>query len=425
MPHATPSFAVPQATVGALAGTRPALRELRLLGAGLHSRRLVLLKSLLVRAERHGVPPSVRRNLNEHWQLLARAEARDPVAAREALDYPSVGNWLLHGLGIPLSRPSAFAEFLGGLGALAASVALQTGTGFRLTLPARSGRLVLPGLGVYRSGASRVRVVAGPRSLRLTPGRRGTGTVLAPPYERAAGAGWHGLLPLHGGATLLDALDPHRAGIRPREPGTPSLTPRTARRWAARWRGALVLLEAADPERRVEVARLVRALVPLPRPAGRTKGASASGTLRSAPLAVMTELPCSAQELAAVLVHEVQHSKLALLSDLTPLHHADGTPAHRVPWRTDLRPFDAVLQGAYAHLALADLWHRFAARPGATTAARAAARATCEGYRAQVAEALAVLGASGELTDTGARFTDGMARRLGALHRHPSSASRT
>lgn len=423
MLHAAPSFAVSPVNVAALAGTRPAPRELRLLGAGLHSRRLVLLKSLLVRAERHGVPPSVREDLHEHWQLLARAEARDPVAARQALDYPSVGNWLLHGLGIPLTEPGAFAEFLGGLGALAASVALRTRTGFRLSLTAPGGRLVLPGLGVYRCGASRVRAVAGPRSLRLTPGRRGNGTLLTPPYERATGAGWHGLLPLNGGGTLLDALDPHRADVSPGEPGTASLTARNARRWAARWHGALVLLEAADPERRAEVAHLVRSLVPLPRSANRTGGAAASGTLRSAPLAVMTELPCSAQELASVLVHEVQHTKLALLCDLTPLHHADATPAHHVPWRADLRPFDAVLQGTYAHLALADLWHRFAARPAATAAARATARAACEGYGAQVAEALGVLRSSGELTSAGALFTDGMARRVETLHRHKSLLS--
>lgn len=423
MLHAAPSFAVPQATVAALAGTRPAPSELRLLEAGLHSRRLVLLKSLLVRAERQSLPPSARRNLNEHWQLLARAEARAPAAAREALDYPSVGNWLLHGLSIPLTQPAAFADFLGGLGALAASVALRTGTGFRRTLPAPGGRLVLPGLGVYRAGADRVRAVSGPRSLRLTTGHRGAGTLLTPPYERAAGAGWQGLLPLHGGGTLLDALDPHRAGIRPREIGTPSLTARTARRWVARWRGALVLLDAADPERRAEIARLVRTLVPLERPADRPDGSTASGTLRSAPLAVVTELPSSAQELAAVLVHEVQHTKLALLCDLIPLHHADATPAHRVPWRADLRPFDAVLQGTYAHLALADLWHRFAARPGATAAARATARAACEGYTAQVDEALGVLRSSGELTAAGSRFTQEMARRAGALHRHPSLLS--
>lgn len=423
MLHAAPSFAVSPDAVAALAGTRPARRELRLLGAGLHSRRLVLLKSLLVRAERHGVPPSVRRDLHEHWQLLARAEARDPVAARRALDYPSVGNWLLYGLGIPLTDPAAFAEFLGGLGALAASVALRTGTGFRLTLPASGGRLVLPGVGVYRCGAARVRAVAGPRSLRLTPEHRGAGTLLTPPYERAAGAGWHGLLPLHGGGTLLDALDPHRADVRPREPGAPSLTARNARRWAARWHGALVLLEAADPERRAEVTCLVRAVVPQPRPADRPTGSTASGTLRSAPLAVLTELPGSAQELATVLVHEVQHTKLALLCDLTALHHADATPVHRVPWRADLRPFDAVLQGTYAHLALADLWHRLADRPGATAAARATARSACEGYRAQVAEALGVLRSSGELTATGVRFTDGMARRVRTLQRHTSHLS--
>lgn len=420
--HAAASFDVSPSTVAELAGTRPAPRELRLLRAALHSRRLVLFKSLLVRAERLGVPLPVRRELDTHWQLLARAEAHDTGAAREALDYPSIGNWLLHGLSLPPDRPADFAEFLGGLGPLAASVALQTGTGFRLTLPAPGGRLVLPGLGVYRTRASRVRAAAGPSGLRLTPERSRGATVLRPPYQRATGRNWHGLTQLQGGGPFLDMLDPHRAGIRPRAPLAPSITARTVRTWTARWRGAMVLLEAADPARRAETVSLLRALVPLPRPAaGSRSPAAASGTLRSAPLAVLTELPASARELAAILVHEVQHTKLALLSDLAPLHHADGTPAHRVPWRRDLRPFDAVLQGAYAHLALADLWHRLAGRPGATASARTTARATCEHYRAMVGEALDIIAPCEELTPKGRSFARGMAAHLAVLHRYPGA----
>lgn len=426
MQPATPSFRIRPGTFASLASTRPAPGDALLLRAGLHSRRLVLLKSLLARAERHAVPPAVRQPLEQHWKLLERAEARAPHAAREALAYPSVGNWLLHVLSVPaeedaVSGEAAFGDALGGLGALAAAVALRTGTGFRMTLPAPGGRLTLPGIGSYDARAARVRLVAGPRSLRLTSGDRRTGTVVLPPYSRATGPGWHGLRPMPGSAgALLDDLDPHRASIRPAGRFAPPLTGDStgggrARAWTARWSAALTLLGAADPERRWEVASLVRAVVPLLR----TPGGTSSGTLRSAPWGVLTELPEKAGDMAAVLVHEVQHSKLAVLCDVTPLHHANGAAVHHVPWRADARPLDAVLQGTYAHLALADLWYRLNRRPAATPAARAIARARCEDYREQVASPLALLRGCGELTSRGREFTDGMTRHHARLRTAP------
>ncbi|MGH3312231.1 MAG: hypothetical protein ACRDP3_16860, partial [Streptomyces sp.] len=219
------SFGVPAETLASLARTRPGPEDLRLLRAGLYSRRLVLLKSLLAQADRHAVPPPVRQRLNRHWRLLERAEAADPLAAREALSYPSVGNWLVHALSVPARDRPAFEDCLGGLGALAAAVALRTGVSFRITLPAPGGRLTLPGIGVYATHAThagtethatsacpaahaaRVRVVAGPRSLRLTPEHRRTGIELRPPYGHATGAGWHGLRPLPGSPAVLDDLD--------------------------------------------------------------------------------------------------------------------------------------------------------------------------------------------------------------------------
>ncbi|OEV09823.1 aKG-HExxH-type peptide beta-hydroxylase [Streptomyces nanshensis] len=405
----TPS-AVPAAALASLAGTRPRSQDLRLLRDGLHSRRLVLLKSLLTQADRHAVPPPVRQRLNRHWRLLEQAEADDPTAFRAALGYPSVGNWLLHALSVPPGEDDV-------LGALAAAVALRTGTGFRMTLAAPGGLLTLPGIGVYAAHTGRVRVVAGARSLRLTPEHRRTGVVLPPPYHRAAGPGWHGLRPLPGSGTLLDDLDPRRTGTRPVPRTAPPITggppvpDGRTRDWTARWRAALALLAGADPGRRREIGAVVRSVVPL---AGSSPGGY-SATLGSAPGAVLTQLPETAWGLVAVLVHEAHHSKLAVLEDLTPLRQEGGLAVHRVAWRTVPRPVGAVLQGTYAHLALADLWHHLAARRGATPAARATARARRENYRGQVAEALDVLRSSGELTPAGDRFAEGMARRLARL----------
>lgn len=153
-------------------------------------------------------------------------------------------------------------------------------------------------------------------------------------------------------------------------------------------------------------------------PAG--EGAS-SGTLRAAPWAVQTALPDTARRFAEVLVHELAHSKLAVLADLVALHRADGAAVHRVAWRKDPRPLGGVLQGTYAHLALADLWSRVAERPGAAPAARRTARARREEYRAQVADALPVLLDSHQLTEYGVRFTVSMKRHLTSLGSGPNS----
>ncbi|RPK32028.1 hypothetical protein EES39_39565 [Streptomyces sp. ADI92-24] len=88
--------------------------------------------------------------------------------------------------------------------------------------------------------------------------------------------------------------------------------------------------------------------------------AHCSGTRREAFGAVLSSNPATPAYFASTLVHELQHTKLAALGTLVPLHHEDATPRHFAPWRADPRPFDGLLQGAYSHLALADYWQRFA-----------------------------------------------------------------
>jgi HEXXH motif-containing protein len=400
--------------LASLASTRPGSATARLLHAALHSKRLLLLKSLLTRLEREAVPPAARRRLQLDWRLLERAEHRDPTAVRQALAYPSVGNWLVRALSIPPGEVEEFAEFVRGFGALAAAAALHTGLSFRTTLPVRDGLLALPGSGVYATRAEAVRVVAGPRSLRLTPDRRRTGTVLRPPYGRACAAGWTGIRPLPGSAVLWDDADPFREpGPEPLERGG---TAGAYGAWTGRWRAALALLDGADPARRAEVTSLVRCIVPRP------PGAIASATLSAAPWGVLAALPESGGGLASVLVHEVHHSKLATFCDLVPLYVPGGPAVHRVPWRPDPRPLGAVLQGTYAHLALADLWSRMAQRPGATLPARAEARRRAEDYREQVGNALTALRGSGELTWRGEEFTRRMAEHQASLAAAPTTA---
>ncbi|PPT15096.1 hypothetical protein CYQ11_21430 [Streptomyces cinnamoneus] len=409
---------------GRLARTRSGPEDLAFLLDGLHSRRLVLLKSLLTRLERRpsAVPGHARERFAEHWRLLERAEEHAPLPVRDTLDHPSVGNWLAAALtaadGEPLTRS------LDHFGAVAATAALRAGTDFALDLAAPGGILALPGAGLARTGAETVRLTAHGRTARLTADGRRAGPVLLRAAGRlsGAGAGWQGLRRLPGSGACLDDLDPYRAPSGGVGRAALPAAPREAgghEPWLRRWRAALALLRATDPQRAAETVALLRCLVPLARhgAGGRVleAGAKASATFRAAPGAVFTTPPESAAELAEVLVHETQHSKLSVLHDLVPLHQAAPGAVHRVAWRADPRPLAGVLQGTYAHLALADFWDRAARRRPLPPAAAADARARRDSYGGQVAQALPILLESGELTPEGREFVEGMERHLAVL----------
>ncbi|MEU4965775.1 aKG-HExxH-type peptide beta-hydroxylase [Streptomyces smyrnaeus] len=418
-------FEIPGPQLRRMGETRPVPGEAAVLGGWLHSRRLVLLKTLLTRAERTQLPPQTARALREHWTLLEDAEHHDPAAARGVLGYPAAGNWLAHALAAP---GDDFVTALAGLGALAATVATAAGCDFRLVLSAHDGILALPGLGSYMTTAPRVRMEATDDTVTFTP-QDGRPTALArgdllsraaPPAE-----GWRPLGPLPGGPAVLDDQDPHlaretgRAGLAGLLPAA-LIAPDEAYEWRELWSRALDLLGDADPERAAEVVGLVRAVVPvLWKPDGR-----ASATRLAAPWAVLTTLPRTPEEMAEVLVHEVQHSKLAVLGGVVRLNDESAEAVYRVGWRSDPRPLGAVVQGTYAHLALADLWARLARRASATPAERAAARRRAADYGAQVDHALFLLLGSGQLTRQGTEFVEGMRHRYRRLSSPGGRAAR-
>ncbi|WP_157839904.1 aKG-HExxH-type peptide beta-hydroxylase [Streptomyces megasporus] len=415
------AFVVPSVTVARVARTRPVAEDGALLRAVLHSRRLVLLRALLDRLSHADTRPDEKEAVAGHRRLLEQADRHHPSAVRTALGHPFVGVHLVAALNAPAhTGPDELAAHLG---AVAVAAALHARIGFRTTVRTRDGLLALPGVGAYRAGTPRVRLVAGPHSLRLTPEGRRTVTVWPRSRTGTAPAGWWEPWALPGGGARLEDACLDRAtaaAVGLPAPRPHPWGPRAPRPWPARWRAALTLLTSADPPRAAEVAAQVRSLVPLPPAAGE----ASSATLRAAPWAVFTFLPETASRMAEVLVHELQHSKLAVLGEAVALHRSGGGAVHRVPWRRDPRPLGGVLQGAFAHLALADLWHRLAERPGATPTARKAARVRGEDYRAQVAEALPILRESDRLTPAGREFAAGLERHHAELGRHGAAPSR-
>ncbi|MCF2125699.1 HEXXH motif-containing putative peptide modification protein [Strepomyces sp. STD 3.1] len=407
----TPSPVPPDVFV-ALARTRPLPAATAALRAAIHARRMLLLKALLVRVERQGpsLSPAAHRDFEDDWALLERAERADGAAVRDVLDYPTVGAWLTEALAA--RSGTAFEAHLPHLRGVAVAAAVRSGRAPSGRFTAPSGLLALPGLGVLRSPSGWARASGGAGPVRLTA-EAGPDVVTARPRRRPPGAGppgpeegtgWRALRKLPGGDTVLDDLDPYRVPSRGiGRAGAPAADrARTEyRAWAGRWRLARALLSATDPGRVAETDGLVRSVVPLA--TGRGAGAPSGATLRAAPGAVLTRMPADAPELAETLVHETHHSKLAALDEAVALCRPGGT-LHRVAWRPDPRPVPAVLQGAYAHLALLDLWSRAERAAAAPEEWRQRAAERFAQYREQVGEALAVLRESDELTCAGRSF---------------------
>ncbi|MFJ8627763.1 aKG-HExxH-type peptide beta-hydroxylase [Kitasatospora sp. NPDC093550] len=155
------------------------------------------------------------------------------------------------------------------------------------------------------------------------------------------------------------------------------------------------------------VAACVGTIVPLRSAPG---GEAVSAAARRAYGAVAASLPGDPVVLALALVHEFLHVQLGALLDLVPLHRPNGPAVYHAPWRPDLRPAGALLQGAYAHLGVADFWCAEAAAGEGERAEREFAR-----WRGHTLEAADTLLGCGELTEQGKEFTEELARAVRGL----------
>jgi uncharacterized protein len=87
------------------------------------------------------------------------------------------------------------------------------------------------------------------------------------------------------------------------------------------------------------------------------------------------------------------------------LYDPDARGRITVAWRTDARPVEGVLQGTYAHLAIAELWR---GRTGSVAGER------FHRYRDWTAAAVEALLGSGSLTGVGEKFVRVMGETLSA-----------
>ena len=367
---------------------------------------------VLIRALHDAVPPGGRNHLQAGLDLLSRVRRTRPDLVADVLGHPHVGAWAARTLravsGTEVPAPALLAR-IGYLAAAGATAAIRAGLAFEVAVPVVDGAVQLPSLG---------RAVVGDGSGSSVP-VRGNGRQIAvdgrtlPSDLTAEEPGWQPVRRLRAesagvGLTVeLDDLDIHRG--RHGCVAAHRLDEAAVAGWQHRFADAWDLLVRHHRRQAEAISRWLVTLVPL-RAGRQTHGMSATST--DAFGAVLLALPSGGRPLALTLVHEFQHGKLSVLLDLVRLHDGDPTPRYYAPWRDDPRPLGGLLHGAYAFLAVTDFWRVERALPGGGGFADMEFARWRDGVRA----AIHMLGGSGQLTEAGARFVQGMYRRMAGWH---------
>ena len=328
------------------------------------------------------------------WAALTAVDRVAPAAVERVLAHPYLRRWAV----AMIAAPDAGA---GRLAAVAAVAALHAGVETELTVGVGDGEIHLPGLGTVRLGGS------GARSALLSTGHRSF-TVLAGDEKIAvdlAGgpAGWWRPAPriaADGLDVVVEDSDPYRDCHR--WPVAAPLSADAVVTWRDRLAQAWRIAGQEAPEQLPGLTVGLRAIMPLETdPAGMKRASTARDAFGS--VAVALTDPAA---LAVILVHEFQHSKLGAVLDVYDLFDPACPATMTVGWRPDPRPVEGALQGTYAHLAVAEIWGRRAARPGP---GQDEARRTFTRYRDWTLAAVDQLRASGALTPLGERFVTRMA----------------
>ncbi|GIE07131.1 hypothetical protein Adu01nite_84810 [Paractinoplanes durhamensis] len=319
---------------------------------------------------------------DEHpWAALVRMSGDDPRTVREILGHPYVRVWADRCL-----RRQADPRLLGNL---AAAAAIRTGRPATVQVVSAGGYVRLPAVAAV--------AVPGPAGLLpLTVGEAGTVSIAGRPLEPAA---WSPVRHADTGAwsPALDDVDAHRDCFE--WPVLPRLDEAAHRRWTSTLTAAYRIVADEAAGHLPGLTAGLRVITPLQPGAD---GSPRAATAREAYPAIGLAYAGPA-EMAVLMVHEFQHVKLGALADHVDLYDPGFQARFRVGWRPDPRPVEGVLHGAYAHLAVAELWR---SRPGEP------AREKYLHYRDWTAEAAETLLASGALTGSGERFVRRLAQTL-------------
>ncbi|MER5648627.1 FxsB family cyclophane-forming radical SAM/SPASM peptide maturase [Streptosporangium sp. NPDC002524] len=345
----------------------------------------------------------------EAWRLLTLVDQESPDALNAVLAHPYVRVWAV----LCLTGDADDAH----LSAIAVTAALRAGIETSLRVPVRDGALHLPGLGRLDVGpVDTVTVTTGDGWFAADAGGRVRRVDLGAAERVRPVPGWSPVRRLVLGdlSVALDDVDPYRDCHE--WPVADRLGEAELERWSGLLRDAWTLIVRDHPAYAPALAAGLTTIIPL---VPRDDGRQISSAARQAFGAVAVAAPSDAVTLALLLIHEFQHVKLGAVLDMLDLYDAADTSFYYAPWRDDPRPLEGLLQGTYAHVAVADFWRvRRVLDEGA--AARKAAIQFAH-WRSQTAQALKTLNDSGALTETGRKFADAMTASVGRWLDEPVS----
>jgi HEXXH motif-containing protein len=370
--HRLPPDALAELAAGH--GDRRVIAHLR---AAQHSKHLMLLHALAKEVAALGANSPGTDAFRSGYDLLTKVQAERPDEVVRLISLPQVGAWA-HDCVVRLDQ--GLTPDYGYLAMLAAAAALRAGAGFELDVPISEGQVRLPGLGYLTvetntdNLAARAPAPKGEASVQfssngedLTVGsfvhlrcetlrpaevdKPNVGNVESVKWWRgtplvrttAAGYTWNALL----------ELDENHFSRLP-FPVAAALTTEELKRWQDRAQAAWLVLARQNKWPLDAFADVVSVVVPLAQDADAD---FVSVTSPAAFGAIATSWPPDPVAMAEMLIHEFQHLKLSALLDMVPLvAPGGGKSLGYAPWRQDPRPAGGLLQGMYAHLAVARFW---------------------------------------------------------------------
>ena len=368
-----------------------------------------LLLHAMARAARRDEGDAAK-SFRSAFATLAAVERERPAAVRSALGEPLLDAWAsdcLRRTGAPGAAP--VPDEYARLAWFASAAAVRARTPATLVTRSVGGTVTVPGFGQAHTGPGPVRIEVAPD--RVTFRADGCRIVVDAPYDGPVAGWWpyrrvdpHPTIPV-----TVEDLDPYRDCFG-REPAD-RLDDAEVRGLHARLREAWRIVSRWYPKHAEASPLLLRSIVPLRRDAGRHLSAAS----RRAFGAIATSPVGDAEQLALMLIHEQQHLKLSALLDLVDLY-VPGPGRYHAAWRRDPRPIGALLQGVYAHLAVADYWRGRRNRPAATQLAEYDFVYWREATAAGASHAVNSL----ELTPLGVRFVDRLAETVSAWAAEPT-----
>lgn len=341
---------------------------------------------------------------------LAGIQRQAPNAVRDVISQPSVGAWAISTIRDIQGKNNA-RSFPEQLSALVAGSAIKAHYPSVTRVPVIDRTIIVPSVGCVSLPESCKEDWAIVHVTRETTKVIAGQTQVQIPSDAANDTDyWHGLRTItavYGKARLsliIDDVDPFRFPVSA-DLGR-RLNSEEIKSWESALQDAWDQLARFHQKTAVELSSIVTTLTPL----HRNLAWQSNATSRTTFGCVALSPPSDGRTLALALAHELQHAKLAALSDLVTLTRPDAHQLFYAPWRDDPRPAAAFLQGIYAHLGVANFWRRQRHIDGSDECLLS--HQEYVRWRDAVAETTDTLRKSKELTELGRIFVGGIQRTL-------------